>query len=189
MERGITWFFLKESLGAPAPPRKIIRSKGLPSVETDVDRLLKKIVGGDSSRNAGLVETLPIHGLERAQLSAAQRKCPEVKAAHAGKAAELEGPEAVRKVLQELLVGDRQALNGHELDAVIRSLDKFEMVGELLFRRVDNPVSNHVELRCVTPTGNVRVSDFRGRGRICLGFPEGDPASLSQWAARRPPRS
>ena len=40
--RGMIWFFLKESSGVPAPPRKQMRAKGLPSAETDVDRLLRR---------------------------------------------------------------------------------------------------------------------------------------------------
>ena len=81
---------------------------------------------------------------------------------------EPEGPDAVRKALYELIRKDRQALGGQKLDSLIRCLDKLEMVGKLLFRRVYDSVSNQVELRCVVPTGNVRVFDFPGRVRTDL---------------------
>ena len=39
------------------------------------------------------------------------------------------------------------AFKAKKIDAVVRSLDRFELINEVLFRRVYNPVSNQIELR------------------------------------------
>ena len=65
-----------------------MRTKGLPEVDTDVARIIKKISGTADGQHTGLVEALPIQGIERAQLSAAQRKRPELKAIWVEKHAE-----------------------------------------------------------------------------------------------------
>jgi hypothetical protein len=64
------------------------------------------------------------------------------------------------------------AFKDKKVDGVIRSLDKFEMINQVLFRRVYTPVSNQVELRCAVPIGAVSRFDFPGRGSTPLGFRE-----------------
>ena len=59
-----------------------------------------------------------------------------------------------------------------KIDGVMRSLDKFEMINQVLFRRVYNSVSNQVELRCAVHNGAASRFDFPGRGSTPLGFRE-----------------
>ena len=55
-------------------------------------------------------------------------------------------------------------------DATVRSLEKFELVNTVLFRRIYNSVSGEVELRCAVPTGDCAKFDFPGRGVTPLSF-------------------
>ena len=59
-----------------------------------------------------------------------------------------------------------------KVDAIVRSMPQYELLNEVLFRRVFNPVSNQVELRCAVPSGAASRFDFPGRGQTPLGFRE-----------------
>ena len=54
----------------------------------------------------------------------------------------------------------------------MRSLEQYELINEVLFRRVYNPFSNQVEVRCAVPSGAASRFDFPGRGATPLGFRE-----------------
>ena len=68
--------------------------------------------------------SLTVAGIERSQLSAAQRVCPELKAIFLGKLAE-ELNKDVRAALSQVHREDKDAFAGKKLDAVVRSLDHF----------------------------------------------------------------
>ena len=53
---------------------------------------------------------------------------------------------------------------GQKIDPVIRSLDRFELINGVLFRKLYNPVSNETELQCAVPSGAAQKVDFLGRG-------------------------
>ena len=72
--------------------------------------------------------------------------------------------EDPRKALLEAKKEAPDAFKKHKVDGVVRALDKFELINEVLFRRVYNPVSNSVELRCAVPTGAASSFDSPGRG-------------------------
>ena len=104
-------------------------------------------------------------------ISSAQRTCMELKPFYLGKYAEENG----RDVRQTLLVAqkeDQNAFKGTKIDSIIRSLSRFELINKILFRRVYNPVSNHIELRCAVPSGAASQFDFLGRGLTPLGYRE-----------------
>ena len=54
----------------------------------------------------------------------------------------------------------------------MRALDRYELVNQVLFRRLYKPTSAEVELRCAVPSGAVSQFDFPGRGMTPLGFRE-----------------
>ena len=78
--------------------------------------------------------------------------------------------EDPRKALQAAEKDDPKHLKAKKIDALVRSLDKFEMVNTVLFRRVYNTVSGEVELRCAVPTGDAAVIDHPGHGMSLLSY-------------------
>ena len=52
----------------------------------------------------------------------------------------------------------------------MRSLEKFELISTVLFRRVYNPVSGEVELRCAVPMGDAARFDHPGHGQTPLSY-------------------
>merc|ERR1712026_546125 len=142
--RGTTWFFLKEVKDPkPAPVGKRYRHKGPPMIVSDEWELLKKMRTSPEWRRGALVNSLTVAGIERSQISSAQRICPELKAIFLGKLAE-EQNRNVRDALVAVQKEDKDAFAGKKLDAVVRSLEKFELVGDILLRRKYNPVTNEV---------------------------------------------
>ena len=88
-----------------------------------------------------------------------------------GKLAENLGRDP-RQALLEVMKEAPDAFEDKKVDGVISSLEKFEMINQVLFRRVYNLVSNQVELRCAVPSGAASRFDFPGRGSTPLGFRE-----------------
>jgi len=169
--RGTTWFFVQGAQTIPAPPRRRMRKKGPPAFVTEEWELMKKLKANPEFAKQTLVDSLAVAGIERANLSAAQRRCPDLKAAYLGKLASELGRDP-REALLEVRTEDPGAFEKTKLDAVLRSLDKYEMINNVLFRRVYNSVSSQVELRCAVPSGAAQRFDFPGRGHTPLGFRE-----------------
>ena len=132
-----------------------MRTKGPPVIATNEWELLTKMRTSDEISRSALVDSLTVAGIERSQIATAQRTCPDLKAAYLGKLAKGLG-RPVREALLEVQKEDKAAFDGKKLDAVMRSLEKFELIRGMLFRRVYNPVSNQVELRCVIKPGITR---------------------------------
>ena len=139
--RGTTWFFLEGVETLPGPARRRITTKRPPLFVTEEWELLKKLRTDPEYKRSALVDSLSVQGIERAQLSAAQRACPDLRAAYLGKLAEEMGKDP-RSTLLECSKQHPDAFKGKQLDAMIRSLEHFEMITEVLFRRVYNAVSN-----------------------------------------------
>ena len=84
------------------------------------------------------MHSLSVQGIERAQLSAAQRVCPDLRAAYVGKLAESMGRD-VREALLECRKEAPDAFKDKKVDAVVRSLKLFELIQVALFRRGFQP--------------------------------------------------
>ena len=138
---------------------------------TEEWELLKKLRTDPEFQRGVLVDSLSVAGIERHRLASAQRVCPDLRAVYMGKLAEHLGRDP-RQALLDVKKEAPDAFKDKKIDGVIRSLDKFEMINQVLFRRVYNPVSNQVELRCAVPTGAVSRFDFPARGSTPLGFRE-----------------
>ena len=157
-----TWFFLEHVNPVPGPTRRRIVGKKPPLFITEEWELLKKLRTDPEFQHGALVDSLSVAGIDRRQLAAAQRVCPDLRVMYMGKLAESLGRD-VRQTLLEVKKEAPDAFKDKKVDAVVRSLDKFEMVNQVLFRRVYNLVSNQVELRCAVPTGAASRFDFPGR--------------------------
>ena len=169
--RGTTWFFLKGARVLPGPVRRRTTGKKAPLFVTEEWELLKKLKTSPEYKRSNLVDSLSVQGIERSQLVAAQRVCPDLRAFYLGKLAEDLGKDA-RESLVQVQKEDKDAFQNKKLDAVVRQLEHFELVNQVLFRRVYNSVSNQVELRCAVPSGKASTFDFPGRGTTPLGFRE-----------------
>ena len=131
----------------PGPARRrITGKKNKPLFVTEELELLKKLRTDPEYKRSALVDSLSVQGIERIQLSASQRKCPDLAAAYLGKLAEQmeKGPRAF---LLDAKKEQPDSFKDKKVDAVVRSLEQYELVNEVLFRRVYNSVSNQVELR------------------------------------------
>ena len=142
-----------------------------PLFVTEELELFKKLRKNPDFHRGALVDSLSVAGIERQQLAAAQRVCPDFRAVYLGKLAEGLSQDP-RKALLEMQKEHPDAFKGKKIDALVRSLDKFELINHVLFRRVYNPISNQVELRCAVPAGASSRFDFPGRGFTPLGFRE-----------------
>jgi hypothetical protein len=96
--RGTTWFFLENVRPVPGPPGRRIVGKKPPLFVTEEWELLKKLRTDPEFRRGALVDSLSVAGIERQQLAAAQRVCPDLRVAYLGKLAEslsrpAEGPD------------------------------------------------------------------------------------------------
>ena len=145
--------------------------KGPPLVSYNEWDLLRKLRTSPEVSQAALVDSLTTAGIERTQIAAAQRRCHELRPAYLGKLAEREDKD-VRETLLAAQKEDPEAFAKTKIDSIVRSLDKYELVNQVLFRRVYNSVSGEVELRCAIPTGNSGLFDFPGSGFTGLGFRE-----------------
>ena len=133
--------------------------------------LLKKLRTDPEYKRSALVDSLSVQGVEQTQLVAAQRQCRDLKAAYLGKLAEELGKDPRRELL-EAEREDADAFRVTKVDAVVRSLDRYELINRVLVRRVYNMVENSEELRCAVPSGAAASFDFPGRGSTPLGFRE-----------------
>ena len=115
------------------------------------------------------MNSLTVAGIEKNMLAGKQRVCPELRAIYLGKLAEAQG-EDPRKALLAAEKDDPKHFRAKRIDALVRSLDKFEMVNTVLFRREYNIVSGEVELRCAAPTGDAVVFDHPGHGMSPLSY-------------------
>ena len=175
--RGTTWFSLEHARPLPGPARRRIVGKKPPLFVTEEWELLRKLRTDPEFHRGALVDSLSVAGIERQQLAAAQRVCPDLRVVYLGKLAESLSQD-VRQTLLELRKEAPDAFKDKKIDAVVRTLDKFEMINHVLFRRVYNPVSNQVELRCAVPTGASSRFDFPGRGFTPPRVPGADFAGV-----------
>ena len=138
--RGTTWSFLENANPVPGPARRRIVGKKPPLFVTEEWELLKKLRTGVEFQHGALVDPLSVAGIERQQLAAAQRVCPDLPAAYTGKLAESLGRDA-RQALLDVRKEASDAFKDKKIDGVIRSLDKFELINQVLCRPVYNSVS------------------------------------------------
>ena len=136
---GTTWFFLANVRRVPGPPRRRMVGKRPPLFVTEEWELLKRLRTNPDFRRGALVDSLSVAGIERQQLAAAQRVCPDLRAAFLGKLAESLSQDP-RKALLEMRKEHPDAFKERKVDALMRSLDKIELINHVLFRRVYNPV-------------------------------------------------
>ena len=116
------------------------------------------------------------------------KEVPGVEGCLLGEAGRDAGPRRTRGARRCAKKKDAEGFKGKKLDAIVRPLEKFEMIGQVLFRRVYNLVSNQVELRCAVPSGAAQRFEFPGRGPMPLGFREReDPFGVPQREARWAP--
>ena len=137
--RGMTWFFLHGSRVVAGPVRRRITSKRPPLFVSEEWELLKTLRTDPEFKRSALVDSLTVQGIERTQLAAAQRQCRDQKAAYLGKLAEELGKDP-RKELLEAEREDPDAFKVTKVDAVVRSLNHYELINRVLFRRVYNMV-------------------------------------------------
>ena len=95
--RGSTWFFLGVKPVA-GPARRRIVGKKPPVLVTDEWKLLQELRNDPEFKRGALVDSLSVQGIERAQLEAAQRVCPDVRAFYVGKLAESLGQKCAGHV-------------------------------------------------------------------------------------------
>ena len=81
--RGTSWFFLAGVNPIPGPARRrITGKKNKPLFVTEEWELLKKLRTDPEYKRSALVDSLSVQGIERTQLAASQRKCPDLSLIH-----------------------------------------------------------------------------------------------------------
>ena len=126
--RGTTWFFLQGVETVPGPARRRVSTKRPPLFVTEEWEYLKKLGTDPEFRKSALVDSLSVQGIERTQLVAAQRACPDLRAPYTGKLAEFLKQDP-RAALLECQKESPDSFKDKKVDSVIRSLDKFELIG------------------------------------------------------------
>ena len=72
----------------PGPARRRVTGKKTPLFMTDEWEYLQKLRTDPDFRRGAAVDSLSVQGIERIQLAAAQRVCPDLRAVYVGKLAE-----------------------------------------------------------------------------------------------------
>ena len=98
--KGTTWFFLDGAEPVPGPARRRVTGKRPPLFVTDEWEYLKQLRTDPDFQRGAAVDSLSVQGIERTQLAAAQRVCPDLRAAYVGKLAEFLGKEPREALLE-----------------------------------------------------------------------------------------
>ena len=120
--------------------------------DEEVD-ILQRLPTGSGVDHDVLAINVSVAGIERIQLAAAQRQCPELGPVYTAVLAKQTEGLHPRGELVALKKRQGDWFLHRKVDPTENQSVYFELVGGLLFRRVYDDVEGKVQLRCCIPTG------------------------------------
>jgi hypothetical protein len=166
---GETWFFSEGHVPVELPLRRRTRVLRRHTHDVPEPEIIKQLHTGDGVTRVGLGGSLSAMGIERLKIASAQRRCPEFAVYYAAQLAWGAEKDA-RKALFDLKNEDPSLIGIRKIDNILERAKQYELVDDVLFKRVYDSIEGEVQLRCCVPDVSASQYEAAGQGQKPLNY-------------------